>query len=359
LHTMKTFVVLTFLLASAFGSALVVLTPENFDSVIDGSKNVFVKFYAPWCGHCKNMAADYENVADMFAKEGDVVIAEVDADAHKELGGRFGVTGFPTLKFFPKGSTTPEDYQSGRSIEEITNYVNNKAGTRVRVKKAPTFTVDLTTDNFDSIVLDETKDVLVEFYAPWCGHCKKLAPDYEKVAAAFAGDSDKVVIAKLDADAHNSFGSKYGVSGFPTIKWFGKENKDAPETYESGRDVQSFVDFVNRKSGTQRLASGALNAQSGRVAALDELATAFSAVGADTKAVLEKAQEAVKALTGVDAKSGKIYVKVMETILSKGKAFLESEPARLAKLLAGAVTPAKSDEFTVRKNILDAFAASA
>jgi len=357
---MKTSLVfLTFFFASVLGSALVVLTPDNFDSVVDGSKNVFIKFYAPWCGHCKNMAADYETVADMFSKESNVVIAEVDADAHKELGSRFGVTGFPTLKFFPKGTTTPEDYQSGRSIDEITTYVNNKVGTRVRVKKAPSFTVDLTNDNFESIVLDKSKDVLVEFYAPWCGHCKKLAPDYEKVAAAFAGDSDKVVIAKIDADANNAFSSKYGVTGFPTLKWFGKDNKESPETYESGRDVQSFVDYVNKKTGTQRLASGSLNPTAGRVTVLDEIASQFNAVGADTKALLAKAQEALKSLTGNDEKSGKIYVKVMETILSKGKAFLETEPARLAKLLSGAVTPTKADEFTVRKNILDAFAASA
>ena len=62
------------------------------------------------CGHCKNLAPTYEELAGVYAKVSDVVIANVDADAHKSLGGRFGVQGFPTIKFFPRGSTTPEEY---------------------------------------------------------------------------------------------------------------------------------------------------------------------------------------------------------------------------------------------------------
>lgn len=58
----------------------------------------------------------------------------------------------------------------------------------VQIKEAPTAVTVLTPDNFDKIVMDPTKDVLVEFYAPWCGHCKSLAPIYEKVAATYAGE---------------------------------------------------------------------------------------------------------------------------------------------------------------------------
>jgi protein disulfide-isomerase A6 len=330
------------------------LTPENFDQYVDGSKGAFVEFFAPWCGHCKSLAPEYEIVGEAFVRESSVVIAKVDADAHKELGSRFGIQGFPTLKWFPKGSTTPEDYNGGRSADDIVTFVNNKAGTKARVKKTPSYVVDLDENNFDKIVLDSKKDVLVEFYAPWCGHCKKLVPDYEKLAAAYANEPN-VVIAKIDADKHKTVGGKYGVTGFPTIKFFGKNSKESPEAYEQGRDLQAFVDYINNKAGTNRDAKGRLAATAGRIADLDAIAAKF--IGADNAdALIKEAEAIVEKLEGTAADAGKIYSKLFATVKSKGKAFLDSEPSRLEKLLASAVTPAKVDELTMRKNILGAFA---
>jgi len=62
------------------------------------------------CGHCKNLAPTYEELGKVYDKVSDVVIANVDADAHRALGGKYGVSGFPTIKFFPRGSTTAEEY---------------------------------------------------------------------------------------------------------------------------------------------------------------------------------------------------------------------------------------------------------
>jgi thiol-disulfide isomerase/thioredoxin len=60
--------------------------------------------------------------------------------------------------------------------------------------------------NFEQVALDESKDVLVEFYAPWCGHCKKLAPIYDQLAEKLAGVKS-VVIAKMDSTANEVCGS--------------------------------------------------------------------------------------------------------------------------------------------------------
>jgi protein disulfide-isomerase A6 len=346
----KTTILLT--ICVAFAIAQVDLDVSNFDDTIKG-KYSFVKFYAPWCGHCKNMIPAYEQVAESFAKEKSVVIGNVDADQHKELGSRYGVSGFPTLKFFtPTGEV--ENYEGGRTAEDIIAFINSKAGTNIKIKKAPSFVVDLTSENFDSIVLDKSKDVLVEFYAPWCGHCKKLIPDYEKLAAAYAAEKN-VVIAKVDADAHKDVGGKFGVTGFPTLMWFGKDNKENPERYEQGRDVPSFVSYINNKAGTSRQANGRLGESHGRLERLDAFAKSF--LTGDQAATLTEVEEAVKSFVGDELKNAQYYVKVMQTIVTKGKDFVETELARLTKLTEGSLAPAKVDEFTVRQNILKAFRA--
>ena len=67
-----------------------------------------MNFILPGCGHCKALAPTYEKLGSAFAKA-DVIIAKVDADAENTLGSRFGVSGYPTLKYFPKGSTSAEE----------------------------------------------------------------------------------------------------------------------------------------------------------------------------------------------------------------------------------------------------------
>lgn len=108
--------------------------------------------------------------------------------------------------------------------------------------------LDLIPKNFDKVVLKSGKPTLVEFFAPWCGHCKNLAPVYEELGQAFAYAKDKVQIAKVDADAEKDLAKRFNVQGFPTLKWFdGKSDK--PVDYEGGRDLESLSSFVTKKTG--------------------------------------------------------------------------------------------------------------
>eukprot|EP01147_Barroeca_monosierra_P002833 gene2833-5672_t len=329
---------------------VVELTPESFDDVVTGERFVFVKFYAPWCGHCKSMAPAFEKVGDAFSHIKDVVIAKVDADKHRELGTRFGVSGFPTLKYFSKDSTDPTDYSGSRDAEEMVEFISNESGFRGRIKKQPSDVVELTDSNFDSIVMDTTKDVLVEFYAPWCGHCKSLAPTYEKIGTTYKNEND-VVIAKMDADKYEVIPTRYEVTGFPTLKWFSKSNKDGEE-YTKGRNEAEFIEFINEKTGAMRIAGGALNDQAGRISTLDELAKKFSDE-ATRKSILEEAEEESRKH---DSKYAGYYVKVMQKIVDKGNDFPATELDRLQRVLdAGNVKDDKLDSFYIRRNILNQF----
>lgn len=336
-------------------SDVTVLGPDNFDDIIGGEAAVLVKFYAPWCGHCKKLAPDWEILATTWKNmQNEVKIAKLDCDQHKDLCSKHGVSGYPTLKFFPKASTVSEDYNEGRSAEEATQYLNNKLNLNIRLKKAPSAVTVLTDSIFEEMVLDPTKDVMVEFYAPWCGHCKSLAPDYEKVAAAYAGEKD-IIVANLDADKYKDVGSKYGVSGFPTIKWFGKDSKDEPESYDGARAPQDFVDFINEKTGAMRELSGGLKPEAGKVPELDELAAEFikNPTAAD---LIKKAEEIVSGLTGRLKTGGEVYLKAFNSVAKKGADYAAKELARVQKVLAGdKITPAKRTEFQLKQNILAAF----
>jgi len=289
----------------------------------------------------------------LFAKSKDVVIAKVDADKHKDLGGRFGVSGFPTLKWFPKGSKTPEDYDGGRDANDIIEFINKRAGTRGKISKAPSEVVVLDSTNFDSIVLDNTKDVLVEFYAPWCGHCKKLAPTWETLSSVFNKNEKNVVVANIDADKYGDVGGKYGVSGFPTIKFFPKDNK-AGVAYEGARELPDFIRYLNEKTGTKRTITGRLDDTAGRVSQLDTLVSSF--LSSKKEEQIKQAETIVKSLTGNDAANGDIYVKYMKAIVKKGDNLVQQETERLGKIIdGGSVTPAKLDEFTIKRNILSQF----
>jgi protein disulfide-isomerase A6 len=161
---------LTILGANAASSVLD-LIPENFDKVVlQSNKPALVEFFAPWCGHCKNLAPVYEELATKFAFAGDKVsIAKVDADEHKSLGKRFGVQGFPTLKWFDGKSEKPEDYTGGRDLESLSSWISEKTGLKAKAAKKAPSAVEMLNDKSFKAEIGGDKDVLVAFTAPWCG----------------------------------------------------------------------------------------------------------------------------------------------------------------------------------------------
>ncbi|XP_019635970.1 PREDICTED: protein disulfide-isomerase A4-like [Branchiostoma belcheri] len=221
-------------------NGVLVLTDENFDDVVSDKDIILVEFYAPWCGHCKSLAPEYEKAAKTLkAADPPVPLAKVDATVHTRLGSRFSIQGYPTLKIFRKGE--PYDYDGPRQEDGIVNYMKEQSDPNW--EPPPEAVVTLTEDNFDEFVNDNAI-TLVEFYAPWCGHCKKLAPEYEKAAQVLSRDG--ILLGKVDATQESDLAKRFDVSGYPTLKIF---RKGKAYEYKGPREERGIVSHMIEQSG--------------------------------------------------------------------------------------------------------------
>ncbi|KAM8847527.1 protein disulfide-isomerase A6 isoform 1-T1 [Synchiropus picturatus] len=238
---------------------VVELNPSNFNrEVIQSDSLWLVEFYAPWCGHCQKLTPDWKKAAT--ALKGIVKVGAVNADEHKSLGGQFGVRGFPTIKIFGANKNQPEDYQGGRSSQAIVDGAMNALRSLVKERLSgksgssgykqqsdgssgggKSDVVELTDDNFDRMVLDSDDVWLVEFFAPWCGHCKNLEPEWAAAATTVKEQTKgKVRLGAVDATVHQGVSGRYGIRGFPTIKIFRKGQE--PEDYDGSRSRAGIVE---------------------------------------------------------------------------------------------------------------------
>ena len=189
---------------------------------------------------------------------------------------------------------------------------------------------------------------------PWCGHCKSLAPIYEQLANTFAADAADLVIAKVDADAPTGKApaQKYGVSGFPTLKFFPKGSSEAVD-YNGGRTEAAFIEFLNKNAGTFRLPGGALNEHAGVIPAFTEAVEKL--VKGDASSLASVTEEIKKLAEEAKDKSAAVYVKTLEK-LAKNEGYVQKEVERLQKILSkGGLVEEKRDELTVKKNVLASF----
>ena len=334
------------------------LTPENFDTFVGKAKAALVEFYAPWCGHCKKLAPEWAKLG--LAAEGNsrIIIGKVNADEYSSLGARFGVTAFPTIKYFPADMMDPEIYEGERTAEAFVKFLNEEASAALVLTEALSYVKQLTASNFASIVEDTSSDVLVKFYAPWCTHCQSLAPTYEKLAKAFRAERH-VIIAKFDAsDAESVVSKRYDITGFPQLLWFGKHDKsgNANNLYNGARDLRALVKFVNEKAATKRLVSGDLDHTAGVHSACTAAAKAFYDLPSDeNKNALQHAVE-VANKAGHDTN---YYLNVVQKSAEKKQdlaSFTVMEKSRLQRLLdSNSVSASQRDSLVIRRNILSAF----
>lgn len=237
-----------------------IVVANTYDEIVhDKEKDVLIEYYAPWCGFCQRLEPIYDEVGALH-KGSNIVIAKLDATANDlPASVPFAVDGYPTIKFKKAGQDNYIDYSGERTAAAFVNFIRKNALNKFEVAdpedvyapKLKSEAVPETQDgpvtivvanNYEEIVHDNDKDVLIEYYAPWCGFCKRLEPIYDELGALYKGS--KVVVAKFDATANDLPASvPFAVDGCPTIKFKKAGTKDYIE-YKGERTTEAFISFL-------------------------------------------------------------------------------------------------------------------
>jgi len=222
-----------------------------------------LKYHFILKGHCKSLAPIWEEVGMKFAENSNVKICKVDCTVHRELCKRQGIDGYPTLLFFHNGQVV-QKYTEKRKLDTLVGFV------QALVDSLLTKQLDHETNKLDDKPLDkESEDgaegvlelnhgnfatllskpglLFVKFYAPWCGHCQRLAPVWINLAKKFEQNA-LVTIAEVDCTVSAELCMNNNINYYPTLVLF--QNGQKSKEFSSFRDLETLEGFLNENLKT-------------------------------------------------------------------------------------------------------------
>lgn len=218
-----------------------------------------IKFYSPGCPHCVSFAPEFKKAAKIL--KGIVNVGVVDTSVSPKLGSTHAPDGVPTVLLFNLDGQASKPFKGRRKAEDIVKFVQDSfdavISKRMGIDRSSSGSDDsdnllsgavisLTDQSFDSEMAKKPGMLwLVEFFAPWCGHCKSLEPNWKIAAKRLKGIA---ILAAVDATVHSGVSSRFGVNGFPTIKAFFANAHNDPKDYDGPRDPEGIVNWVMRHS---------------------------------------------------------------------------------------------------------------
>lgn len=227
---------------------VITLTYDTFHSLV-GSKPKgklwLVDFYASWCGPCQQLAPEWRKMAKKIdANVGQV--GQVDCVAEPDLCAEQGVQSYPNIRVYTA------DHEGFEHFEQFQGWMRDAQSLFLWANEyLPSKVFKLNGHNFEHEVLEnyETSENdqpwLVDFYAPWCGHCNVFAPTFEALAAKLEG---RVKLGKVNCQFDQYLCQLTAIRGFPTIRFYpvGKANWNSGEDIEL-YDFDSILKVLNAK----------------------------------------------------------------------------------------------------------------
>ncbi|CEL59489.1 prolyl 4-hydroxylase, beta polypeptide [Rhizoctonia solani AG-1 IB] len=230
------------------------ISGENYSNYAQSGLPLAYLFIDPTESNKDAKIAEFTSVAKKF--KGKVNFVWIDAIKYAEHGKALNLLEAKWPAFvvddMPNSLKYPHDQSTELTPASVTTLVESylsgslkpmlKSDPVPESNDASVFT--LVGSQFDEVIFDDSKDVLAEFYAPWCGHCKRLAPVYDQLGDQYADQKDKLTILKMDATTNDLPASAgFKIAGFPTIKFKPAGSKTFVD-YEGDRSLESLTEFI-------------------------------------------------------------------------------------------------------------------
>eukprot|EP00039_Didymoeca_costata_P017413 m.322590 g.322590 ORF g.322590 m.322590 type:complete len:380 (-) comp16533_c0_seq30:2532-3671(-) len=236
--------------ATAFSEkGLYKLSDQNFDKTAEIGFT-FVKFFAPWCGHCKAMSPAWKNLALKFISHERVKIAEMDCTTNKNTCETNGIRGYPTMILFRDGEQLAK-YENRRTVEKWSDFILEHLNEK---EESTTETLDDQQDQSLLYVNDKTftealagKTAFVSFCTSWSTGCAKLEQIWQDISIEVA-----ITFAVIDCEESPETCSRLAVDSYPTILFL--NDLIVAKKYMGSiteKEITQFVRFFSRKFGRE------------------------------------------------------------------------------------------------------------
>ncbi|XP_064457974.1 dnaJ homolog subfamily C member 10-like [Ornithodoros turicata] len=194
---------------------VVKLTPEAFSKLVEekGEEEVWaIDFYAPWCGPCMRLEPEWNRLGKLVADEPNIRVGKVDCESDAWLCSKHGVRSYPNLRVYGRG------HFDSRRYFTFNGWSRDSASLRAWVLQfLPSSVEELDHDAYFRTVLVDRTPWVVDFYAPWCGHCVQFRPHFEAVAKKLEG---RVKFGALNCEEHHQVCDAVEIRRYPTIVFY-------------------------------------------------------------------------------------------------------------------------------------------